>query len=184
MHWDLALIALQQGDADTAVQQASQAADHYERGGYEDQQLNAHLLVAEHSADETLLEQLFPTLTAGTEPWYRAGWLLVDRLRTHGRTTEATSLERASANTAAVELGPSVRSVGSGIAKPATTAGRVRVDSQAITITQTPPPPAGGLRPRLVVMAGDPVDGARNTHASSSSRCPTDPGSGLVVRGE
>ncbi|WP_329482019.1 hypothetical protein OG555_07105 [Kribbella sp. NBC_01484] len=93
VHWDLALIALQRGDADTAVQQASQAADHYERGGYADQQLNAHLLVAEHSADETLLEQLFPTLTTGTEPWYRAGWLLVDRLRSQGRTTEATSLE-------------------------------------------------------------------------------------------
>ena len=52
VHWDLAMIALQQGDSATAVQQASQAADHYERGGYADQQLNARLLVAEHSADE------------------------------------------------------------------------------------------------------------------------------------
>ncbi|HEU4946015.1 MAG TPA: hypothetical protein VFT31_02570, partial [Kribbella sp.] len=94
VHWDLALIALQQGDADTAVQQASQAAEHYERGGYQDQHLNARLLIAEHgTTDEKYLEQLFPTLTTGTEPWYRAGWLLVDRLRAQGRTTEATSLE-------------------------------------------------------------------------------------------
>ncbi len=94
IHWDLALIALHQGDTDTAVQQASQAADHYERGGYEDQYLNARLLIAEHgTTDEKSLEQLFTTLTAGTEPWYRAGWLLVDRLKTQGRSQEAASLE-------------------------------------------------------------------------------------------
>ena len=53
VHWDLALLALQQGDSATAVQHASQAADHYERGGYADQHLNARLLVAEHGTDET-----------------------------------------------------------------------------------------------------------------------------------
>ena len=94
VHWDLALIALHHGDSDTAVQQASQAADHYERGGYADQQINARLLIAEHGTpDEQSLERLFPTLTAGTEPWYRAGWLLVDRLKTQGRTQDAASLE-------------------------------------------------------------------------------------------
>ena len=87
------MIALHQGDSATAVQQATQAADHYERGGYEDQHLNARLLIAEHGPDEQYLEQLFPTLTPGTEPWYRAGWLLVDRLHTQGRTPEATTLE-------------------------------------------------------------------------------------------
>ncbi|MEV5964775.1 hypothetical protein AB0L70_23590 [Kribbella sp. NPDC051952] len=93
IHWDLALIALQQGDPNIAVQQATQAAEHYERGGFEDQHVNARLLVAEHSTDETYVEQLFPTLTQGTEPWYRAGWLLVDRLRTQGRDHDATKLE-------------------------------------------------------------------------------------------
>ena len=93
IHWDLAMIALHQGDSATAVQQATQAADHYERGGYEDQHLNARLLIAEHGPDEKYLEQLFPTLTPGTESWYRAGWLLVDRLHTQGRTPEATTLE-------------------------------------------------------------------------------------------
>jgi len=93
VHWDLAMIALNQGDSDTAVRHASQAADHYERGGYDDQHTNARLVIAEHGTDEKLLEQLFPTLTTGTDPWYRAGWLLADRLRTQGRTQEATSLE-------------------------------------------------------------------------------------------
>ncbi|MEI8408310.1 MULTISPECIES: tetratricopeptide repeat protein [unclassified Kribbella] len=93
-HWDLALIALQQGQTDTAVQQAEQAADHYARGGYDDQHTNARLLVAEHgTTDSTLLEEIFPTLPTGHDLWYRAGWLLVDRLRTQGRTQEATTLE-------------------------------------------------------------------------------------------
>jgi tetratricopeptide (TPR) repeat protein len=94
IHWDLALIALHHGDSDTAVQRASQAADYYERGGYEDQRTNARLLIAEHgTTDEKYLEELFPTLAAGTELWYRAGWLLVDRLKTHGRAQDAASLE-------------------------------------------------------------------------------------------
>jgi tetratricopeptide (TPR) repeat protein len=93
IHWDLAMIALHQGDSATAVLQATQAADHYERGGYEDQHLNARLLIAEHGTDEAYLEQLFPTLTPNTDPWYRAGWLLVDRLHAQGRAQEATTLE-------------------------------------------------------------------------------------------
>ncbi|MGW6282454.1 tetratricopeptide repeat protein [Kribbella sp. NPDC055071] len=92
IHWDLALIALQQGDPKTAVQQATQAGEHYERGGFEGQHTNARLLIAEHG-DPSFAEQLFPTLTAGTEPWYRAGWLLVDRLRAQNRDQEAVALE-------------------------------------------------------------------------------------------
>ena len=94
VRWDHALVALQRGQPETAVQLAAQAGDLYERGGYEDMQLNARLLVAEHgSTDAKELEQLFPTLTPGTDGWYRAGWLLADRLRTDGRDQEANSLE-------------------------------------------------------------------------------------------
>lgn len=94
VHWDLAVLALQQGEPETAVRHASQAADHYQRGGYDDQRTNALLMIAEHgSTDEKALEQLFPTLTARTDHWYRAGWLLVDRLRSQGRTQDAAQLE-------------------------------------------------------------------------------------------
>ncbi|MGW1342551.1 tetratricopeptide repeat protein [Kribbella sp. NPDC002412] len=94
IHWDLAVIALQQGETETAVQHATQAAEHYERGGFEDQHTNARLLVAEHgTTDEKLVEQIFTTLPTGHDLWHRAGWLLVDRLRTQGREQEATTLE-------------------------------------------------------------------------------------------
>jgi tetratricopeptide (TPR) repeat protein len=94
VHWDLALIALQQGETETAVQHAVQAAEHYERGSYEEQHANARLLIAEHGAtDEKLAEELFTTLPTGHDLWYRAGYLLADRLRTQGRTQEATALE-------------------------------------------------------------------------------------------
>ena len=94
VHWDLAMIALQQGETDTAVRHAAQAADQYERGGYEDQHANTRHLVAEHgTTDEKLVEQIFITLPTGHDLWNRAGWLLVDRLRTQGRTREATTLE-------------------------------------------------------------------------------------------
>jgi cellulose synthase operon protein C len=94
VHWDLAMIALQQGDPATAVRHATQASDLYERGGYDEQRTNAQLLIAEHgTTDEKYLEQLFPTLTPNTNPWYRAGWLLVDRLRTNNRPQEAATLE-------------------------------------------------------------------------------------------
>jgi tetratricopeptide (TPR) repeat protein len=93
-HWDLALIALQQGETETAVQHAVQAAEHYERGGYEDQHTNARLLIAEHgTTDEKLVEQIFTTLPTGHDLWYRAGWLLVDRLRLLDRAAEAEALE-------------------------------------------------------------------------------------------
>jgi tetratricopeptide (TPR) repeat protein len=94
VHWDRALIALQQGETDTAVQHATQAAEHYERGGYADQHTNARLLIAEHgTTDEKLVEQIFTTLPTGHDLWHRAGWLFVDRLRSQGRTQEATALE-------------------------------------------------------------------------------------------
>ncbi|MFI7062155.1 tetratricopeptide repeat protein [Kribbella sp. NPDC050124] len=94
VHWDLAVIALQQGETETAVQQATQAADHYEKGGFEDQHTNARLLIAEHgTTDAKLAEDIFTTLPTGHDLWYRAGYLLLDRLRTEGRTQEADALE-------------------------------------------------------------------------------------------
>jgi tetratricopeptide (TPR) repeat protein len=94
VHWDLAVIALQQGEVDTAVQQATAAAEHYERGGFEDQCTNARLLVAEHgTTDSKPVEEIFTSLPTGHDLWHRAGWLLVDRLRTEGRLQEATALE-------------------------------------------------------------------------------------------
>ncbi len=92
--WDLALIALQQGDTETAVRHAALAAEHYKRGGYADQHTNARLLIAEHgTTDEKLVEQIFTTLPTGHDLWYRAGWLLVDRLNTQGRSQEAQALQ-------------------------------------------------------------------------------------------
>jgi tetratricopeptide (TPR) repeat protein len=92
--WDLAMLALRQGDSDTAVRHAAEAATHYERGGFESQHLNARLLIAEHgTTDEKQLAHLFASLPHGTEQWYRAGWLLVDRLRLQGRDHDAATLE-------------------------------------------------------------------------------------------
>jgi cellulose synthase operon protein C len=94
LDWDLAWIALRRGETDAAVRHASQAAELYERGGYEDMHISARLLVAEHgTTDETLVEQIFTALPSGHELWHRAGWLLVDRLNAQGRTQEATALE-------------------------------------------------------------------------------------------
>jgi hypothetical protein len=93
-HWDLALIHLQQGDTANAVAQADEAADLYERGGFEDQYLNAQLLLAEHGTeDEKALEDLFNSLPANSDLWYRTGYLLVDRLRTTNKQDAATALE-------------------------------------------------------------------------------------------
>ncbi|MFC9689768.1 hypothetical protein ACFTSF_14590 [Kribbella sp. NPDC056951] len=94
VHWDLSLIHLQQGDQATAVAHADHAADLYERGGYEDQYLNAQLLLAEHGTeDEKALEDLFNSLEAATDLWYRTGYLLVDRLRGVGQAEAAAALE-------------------------------------------------------------------------------------------
>jgi tetratricopeptide (TPR) repeat protein len=94
IHWDLAMLALQKGETTAAVQHATQAAEYYERGGFEGQLLNAKLLIAEHgTTDDTLLRELFTSLPTGDDLWYRAGWLLVDRLRDMGRQEEAAALE-------------------------------------------------------------------------------------------
>lgn len=92
LHWDLAVLSLQQGDTDTGVRHATTAAEHYERGGHEELHFQARLLVAEHgTTDEKLVEEIFHALPTGHDLWYRAGWLLVDRLRSQGRDT--TTLE-------------------------------------------------------------------------------------------
>ena len=94
INWDLAMVALQKGEMTAAVQQATQAAEYYERGGFEGQLLNAKLLIAEHgTTDDTLLRELFTSLPSGDDLWYRAGWLLVDRLRVMDRQEEAAALE-------------------------------------------------------------------------------------------
>ncbi|SEE68929.1 hypothetical protein [Jiangella alba] len=94
VEWDLAMIALRRGETDTAVRYATQAAELYERGGYDDMHAQARLLIAEYgSTDVQPVEQLFASLPAGHELWHRAGWLLVDRLEAQGRHQEATALE-------------------------------------------------------------------------------------------
>ncbi|MFK4086727.1 hypothetical protein ACI2LF_21650 [Kribbella sp. NPDC020789] len=94
MHWDIALIHLQQGDRARAVAEADEAADLYERGGFEDQYLNAQLLLAEHGTeDEKALQDLFDSLPVGADLWHRTGYLLVDRLRATNQPDAATALE-------------------------------------------------------------------------------------------
>ncbi|MEV8374616.1 tetratricopeptide repeat protein [Kribbella sp. NPDC056861] len=94
VHWDLALLELQVGDVGSAVTQARQAAEYYERGGFEGQLINARLLVAEHgTTDDTLVREIFNALPAGDPAWHRAGYLLADRLRALGRPEEASTLE-------------------------------------------------------------------------------------------
>ncbi|MEU4391241.1 tetratricopeptide repeat protein [Kribbella sp. NPDC023855] len=93
LHWDLALLELQKGETAKAVAEARQAADYYERGGFEGQRTNARLLIAEHgTTDDALLREIFDSTPPGDDLWYRAGYLLVDRLRTLN-PTEATTLE-------------------------------------------------------------------------------------------
>lgn len=92
--WDLAMLAMQQGETESAVGHAQQAAESYERGGFESQLLNARLLVAEHgTTDDTMLREIFESLPTSDDHWHRAGYLLADRLRTLNRTPEAESLE-------------------------------------------------------------------------------------------
>lgn len=93
IHWDLALLRLEQRSVEEAVAEARSAAQYYERGGYEGQLTNARLLIAEHgTTDEAMLQEIFEGLPTGDESWYRAGWLLVDRLRTLGRPVDADAL--------------------------------------------------------------------------------------------
>ncbi|NEA34164.1 hypothetical protein [Streptomyces sp. SID13031] len=94
IHWDLALLELQKGEATAAVEQARQAAEYYERGGFEGQLINARLLIAEHgSTDDVLAREIFESTPVGEDLWYRAGYLLLDRLRALGRADEAATLE-------------------------------------------------------------------------------------------
>ncbi|WP_433009742.1 tetratricopeptide repeat protein [Kribbella sp. CA-294648] len=94
LHWDLALLELQKGETAAAVAEARQAADYYERGGFEAQRTNARLLIAEHgTTDDALLREIFESTPPGEDLWYRAGYLLVDRLHTLNNPTEATTLE-------------------------------------------------------------------------------------------
>lgn len=94
IHWDLAMLGLQKGESSAAVEQARLAAEYYERGGFEGQLINARLLIAEHgSTDDVLVREIFESAPAGEDLWYRAGYLLIDRLRSLGRTDEAGALE-------------------------------------------------------------------------------------------
>lgn len=94
IHWDLAMLELQKGEPAAAVAQARQAAEYYERGGFEGQLTNARLLIAEHgSTDDVLAREIFESTPPGDDLWYRAGYLLLDRLRILGRTDEADALE-------------------------------------------------------------------------------------------
>jgi cellulose synthase operon protein C len=94
IHWDLALVELQVGETAAAVSHAQQAAEYYERGGFEGQLINARLLVAEHgTTDDTLVREIFDSLPVGDPTWHRAGYLLVDRLRASDQPEEASSLE-------------------------------------------------------------------------------------------
>lgn len=94
IHWDLALLALQKGEPASAVREAQQSAEYYERGGFEGQLLNSRLLIAEHgTTDDVMLRELFTSIPTGDELWHRAGWLLVDRLQALGRADEAATVE-------------------------------------------------------------------------------------------
>ncbi|ADB35009.1 hypothetical protein Kfla_6006 [Kribbella flavida DSM 17836] len=94
LHWDRAMLALQQGEIESAVAETTQAAEYYERGGFEDQLLNARLLLAEHSTtDETALAAIFASLPTGHPQYHRTGYLLADRLRILNRPQEAEALE-------------------------------------------------------------------------------------------
>ncbi|MEV6282358.1 hypothetical protein [Kribbella sp. NPDC051770] len=94
IYWDRGILALQQGDLATLVADATRAAEAYERGGYEDQHLNAQLLLAEHaSTDAAALEGIFNSLTTSHPHYHRAGYLLADRLRQLDRHQEADALE-------------------------------------------------------------------------------------------
>jgi hypothetical protein len=99
IHWDLTMLATQQGDLETAVAEATTAAEYYQRGGFESQLLNARLLIAEHgSTDDSMLREIFTSLPTGDDQWRRAGYLLADRLRLLDRTPEADALEDRLAN--------------------------------------------------------------------------------------
>jgi tetratricopeptide (TPR) repeat protein len=94
VHWDLAMLAMQRGEIPAAVDYARQAAESYERGGFEGQLLNARLLIAEHgTTDDQMLQEIFASLPTGHDQWHRAGYLLADRLRGLDRTTDAEALE-------------------------------------------------------------------------------------------
>ncbi|MFI5711800.1 tetratricopeptide repeat protein [Kribbella sp. NPDC051620] len=94
IHWDLAMLELQKGDPAAAVAKAHQAASYYERGSFNTQLTNAKLLIAEHgTTDDALPREIFNSTHPGDDFWYRAGYLLLDRLRTQGRTEEANALE-------------------------------------------------------------------------------------------
>jgi hypothetical protein len=94
IHWDLALLELQKGEPTAAVDQARRAAEYYERGRFEGQLINARLLIAEHgTTDDVLAREIFESAPAGGDLWYRAGYLLLDRLRALGRTDDANALE-------------------------------------------------------------------------------------------
>ena len=94
VHWDLAMLAMQRGEIPAAVDYARQAAESYERGGFEGQLLNARLLIAEHgTTDDQMLQEIFNSLPTGHDQWHRAGYLLADRLRGLDRSAEAEALE-------------------------------------------------------------------------------------------
>jgi tetratricopeptide (TPR) repeat protein len=74
IHWDLAMLKMQQGSVPEAIEQARSAAEYYERGGFEGQLINARLLIAEHgTTDDVMLQEIFAGLPTGDEVWYRAG---------------------------------------------------------------------------------------------------------------
>ena len=94
IHWDLAMLELQKGDIPAAVAQARQAAEHYERGGFEGQLVNARLLIAEHgTTDDVMVREIFDSLPTGEQAWQRAGYLLLDRLQSQGHQEEAAALQ-------------------------------------------------------------------------------------------
>lgn len=93
--YNLAEVAMRSGDTEGAVQQMARAADVYEQAGHEDQAIDARLIVAgwDGTVDEAWLRTVHAEAEEGSDPWYRAGWILVDLLRASERGPEADRLE-------------------------------------------------------------------------------------------
>ncbi|MGI3786331.1 MAG: hypothetical protein ACRYG2_36770 [Janthinobacterium lividum] len=85
---------LRRGRRPEAVADLTRAEATFHAGGLPDQATEAALQRAEaNGADLEELRGLFVAAPEQSNPWYRSGWLLADRLREAGQTTEAAALE-------------------------------------------------------------------------------------------
>ena len=95
IHWDLAMLEAAAGSSGGGCRRGDAGgASTTNAAATRTSYINARLLIAEHgTTDEAVLQEIFTGLPTGDDLWYRAGWLLVDRLRTLGRPADADALE-------------------------------------------------------------------------------------------